>query len=92
MDVWRSKYLGNKDIEGLKVCDEFYNEKYQSYDIVEETFSPTTDFPTSAQYDLEVIVAAISIVKYLLTSGAFIFDTFLMANQPDTFQFNQPED
>ena len=92
MDVWRSKYLGNKDVEGLKVCDEFYEEKYQSYDIVEEVFSPTTDFLTSAQYDLEVIVAAISIVKYLLTSGAFIFDTFLMANQPDTFQFNQPED
>ena len=94
MDIWRSKYGAEKDIEGLSICSHFYDSsKLDSYDIIEENMVSFDKFPTSAQYDLEVIVASISIVKYLLTSGAFVFDAQLL-NQPlavDTFPMNQPD-
>lgn len=94
IDVWRSKYGAEKDIEGLNVCAEFYDSnEMNSYDIISEKQVSYDKFPTSAQYDLEVIVASISIVKYLLTSGAFVFDAQLL-NQPlavDTFPMNQPD-
>jgi hypothetical protein len=94
MDIWRSKYGADKDIEGLNICSHFYDSsRLDSYDIIEENMVSFDKFPTSAQYDLEVIVASISIVKYLLTSGAFVFDAQLL-NQPlavDTFPMNQPD-
>lgn len=94
IDVWRSKYGAEKDIEGLNICEEFYNDiEMKSYDIITENIVNYDLFPTSAQYDIEVIVASISIVKFLLTSGAFIFDAQLL-NQPlavDTFPMNQPD-
>lgn len=45
-----------------------------SWDVVSELMLPYEEFPTSPQYDIEVIVAAISIVKYLITSRSFIFE------------------
>lgn len=93
MDIWRSKYGCEKDTEGLQTCSDFYDGDMSSYDIIDEQVVSYDKFPTSAQYDLEVIVASISIVKYLLTSGAFVFDAMLL-NQPlavDTFPMNQPD-
>lgn len=94
MDIWRSKYAAERDVEGLAICKEFYESgELNSYDIIDEEVVQYDKFPTSAQYDLEVIVAAMSIVKYLLTSGAFVFDAQLL-NQPlavETFQMNQPD-
>ena len=83
-DVWRSKYLTTRDEDGLKAIDEFYNKTSFdfSYDIIEEETTPVYEFPTSPQYDLEVIVAAVSIVKYLITSGAYIFDSNLLGRSP----------
>lgn len=104
MDIWRSKYLSTADQIGINRCKDFYDTDItgmQSFDIVEDEFVPTIEFPTSAQYDLEVVVAALHIVKYLLTSGAFIFDAYMQrrggampVQQTDAsapFQFNQPE-
>ena len=54
-----------------------------SFDIISETACNIEDLPTSSQYDLEVIAASISIVKYLLTSRALIFDAHLMTPQGD---------
>ena len=45
-----------------------------SFDVVTGLLLPYEELPTSPQYDIEVIVAAISIVKYLITSRSFIFE------------------
>lgn len=83
MDIWRSKYLSTNDEAGEKVRDEFYSlDNDSSYDVIEERMTPSAEYPTSAQYDLEVIVAAVSIVKYLITSGAYIFDSDLLGRGP----------
>lgn len=96
MDVWRSKYYSTKDNEANDVIRKFYDNSDQgdlkSYDIVEEVTCDMSNYPTASQYDLEVLVAAISIVKYLITSGAFIFDSFLLRNTGDGFQYNRPMD
>lgn len=85
-EVWCSKYgkdapVSDKTSDGgddlYTIRDIVYNE-HKSYDIVTNTFVDACELPTSAQYDLEVIIAAISIVKFLLTSRAFIFDAHLM--------------
>ena len=82
IDIWRSKYGATKDTEGLEVCDKFYDENGMvSYDIIDEEIVDFVKFPTSAQYDLEVIVASLSIVKFLLTSNAFVFDAKLLNRQ-----------
>ena len=60
-----------------------------SYDIVSDTFINTEDLPTSAQYDLEVVVAAISIVKYLLTGRALIFDAHILPAINDGGHYTQ---
>ena len=104
MDIWRSKYLSDNDVKGIERCKDFYDTDItgmQSFDIVEDVFVKRDEFPTSSQYDLEVVVAALHIVKYLLTSGAFIFDAYMqrrggIATAPQTaeaspFQFNRPE-
>lgn len=83
MDIWRSKYYATKDDEGEKMCEGFYDSdpELKSFDIIEEVYMDAEEFPTSAQYDLEVIVAAISIVKYQITSPVFIFDANLVPPQ-----------
>lgn len=54
---------------------------YLSYNVIKDELAPSTEFCTSAQYDLEVMRASISIVKYLLTTKAFIFDAHLLPPQ-----------
>ena len=84
-DIWESKH-GDQYQENLrKINEQYYGEKldWVSFDIIKEAYVDMDELPTSAQYDIEVIVAAISIVKYLLTSRAFIFDAHLMTNIND---------
>ena len=82
IDIWRSKYLSTHDEDVGPIVGDFYNGELCSYDIIEEHKASTVEFPTSPQYDLEVIVAAVSIVKYLITSGAYIFDSDLLGRTP----------
>ena len=59
-----------------EVCTKEYNAEkvlFNSFDVITEEFVDVDQLPTSAQYDTEVLVAAISIVKYLITSGSMIF-------------------
>ena len=88
-DIWNSKYdeMTDELTDQMNItCCEFY-EKWASYDIISHTYHKLTDLPTSAQYDLEVIVAAISIVKYLLSSRGFIFDSHLLQTTGDHGHF-----
>ena len=92
-DVWYSKYGYIEDEEtrkanetGCNICkDNFYNcELYNhSFDIVSEQLCSYEEYPTSSQYDIEVLVAGITIVKYMLTSKAFIFDSCLLRPHGD---------
>lgn len=67
------KYVREEDID--KTLSVFYeSESNESWDVITESFVDYSLYPTSAQYDVEVIVAGISIVKYLLTSKSLIFD------------------
>lgn len=87
IDIWESKYGKDNNVEALQnILSEFY-QMGCSFDIINEQYVPMNDLPTSAQYDVEVVVAAISIVKYLLTSRALIFDDFLMKMQGDQGHF-----
>lgn len=76
VDVWNSKYP-DEELSN-DIAESFYMGLYKSYDIISDKCVDMTQLPTSSQYDIEVIVAAISIVKYLLTSRALIFDAHLM--------------
>jgi hypothetical protein len=92
-DVWRSKYNNATDEEYQKwrdVIGTFYlNSDKKSYDIIEDAIVDVSTLPTSSQYDIEILIASISIVKYLLSSRALIFDANLMRPQSDGhFQFN----
>lgn len=80
--IWKSKYNETESAEYQKTKEDIIN-KYESYNIITNKFIPFEDLPTSAQYDLEVIVASISIVKYLLTSRALIFDAHLQTTVND---------
>ena len=60
-----------------------------SYEIVSNKFVEQRMLPTSAQYDLEVVVAAISIVKYLLTGRALIFDAHILPAVNDGGHYTQ---
>ena len=92
-DVWYSKYGYIEDENtrkanetGREICkDNFYNGKgtESSFDIVTELLCPYDEYPTSSQYDIEVLVAGITIVKYMLTSKAFIFDSCLLQPHGD---------
>ena len=69
------KHIDESDVK-LKI-NGYYTmsiENGLSYDVVTGLFLPYEELPTSPQYDIEVIVAAISIVKYLITSRSFIFE------------------
>lgn len=97
-DIYQSKYndLVEND-DKLKEWGMTYSKYYKetngekSYDIIQEKFVDMTELPTSAQYDIEIIVAAISIVKYLLSSRALIFDAFLLQPQGDQGHFVREE-
>lgn len=82
IDVFKSKRNVTEDDDLTNLCTMFYSES-KSFDIVSEEFKSIEDFPTSVQYDIEVVVAAISIVKYLITANGFIFDAHLLPNVND---------
>ena len=83
-DIWASKH-GEEFLEKRDTIeDEIYKSPTSSFDILKEAYVNISDLPTSAQYDLEVIAAAISIVKYLITSRALIFDAHIMKQVDDT--------
>jgi hypothetical protein len=68
-----------------EVCTKEYNAEhilFNSFDIISEEMVDMDTLPTSAQYDTEVLVAAISIVKYLITSGSMIFGAEQMFAPP----------
>lgn len=83
-DIWYSKYTISIDETSIKMRDSIGNKFYtdsdyydKSYNIISNKFVDFTNLPTSAQYDMEVTAAAISIVKYLITSRALVYDVFL---------------
>ena len=92
-DIWYSKYGDIEDEEARldneslrdKIKEDFYDEKVAdfSFDVVDEKMCEYKEYPTSAQYDIEVLVAGITIVKYMLTSKAFIFDSCLLKPHGD---------
>ena len=97
-DVWASKYYDRNNDEMSAVSQLLiYNTKAvkndcmqpKSYNIVTNESVQKEELPTSAQYDLEVVTAAISIVKYLLTSSAFIFDAMIMKPTDDIGHYRQ---
>jgi len=83
-EIWCSKY-GSTDTKGKNdtsvkehMSIHYGEEIYSSFNIIDEEHTDLEKFSTSAQYDLEVTVASIAIVKYLLTSRFFIFDANLL--------------
>ena len=83
-EIWCSKY-GSTDKKGKNnnsVSDHmsihYGEEVYSSFNIIDEEHTDLEKYSTSSQYDLEVTVASIAIVKYLLTSRFFIFDANLL--------------
>lgn len=78
-DIWRSKYGNENELSLENHISSFYNEDtWESFDIIEEKFCNPKEYCTSAQYDIEVLLASLSIVKYLITSKGLIFDASLM--------------
>ena len=83
-DIWHSKYNDpddkNQETKFKILRKKFYTSESPEYsfDIITDGLVDMVELPTSAQYDLEVLVATLSIVKYLLTSRALIFDAFLL--------------
>lgn len=87
-DIWKSKHGDSFEQKANDIASELYNSSdCDSFDIIKECFVPYDVIPTSAQYDLEVLAAAISIVKYLLTSNALVFDAFIMKPVDDTGKY-----
>jgi hypothetical protein len=91
-DIWHSKYgdIEDEDVRrsneiGRDICkDNFYEEgTTNSFNIISEKLCSYKEYPTSAQYDIEVLVAGIAIVKYMLTSKAFVFDSCLLQPHGD---------
>ena len=86
-DVWTSKHLDSFEEKRNQISTQLYGQQEESFDILGERFIPREELPTSAQYDLEVISAAISIVKYLLTSKAMIFTSAMMKPVTDSGRY-----
>lgn len=86
-DIWYSRHLDKDNTKRDAIAEELYDKPNTGYDIINERYVPIEELPTSAQYDLEVIAAAISIVKYLLTSKALIFDASVMRQVDDTGKY-----
>jgi hypothetical protein len=95
-DIWYSKHNKPNDAEIVEwntKRNSLYDKMIEgesSYDIINDEFTDMRTLPTSAQYDMEIIVASISIVKYILSARALIFDAHLMQQQGDNghFEFN----
>ena len=78
-DIYESKYGASFSWSiFVERRDEFYEQAGISYNIITDQFVDMREIPTSAQYDLEVLVAVLEIVKYLLTPGAIIFDAHIL--------------
>lgn len=81
--------MKKEKVEKAKVFSQllidFYSNQIgdSSYNIITDEMVRMESLPTSAQYDIEVLVASLSIVKYLLASRALIFDAFLLTPQGD---------
>lgn len=88
-DIWTSKH-GDMFHDKFELIEkQLYDQNNgESFDIVKERFVSSKKLPTSTQYDLEVISAAISIVKYLLTSRALVFDAHLMTPVNDVGSYH----
>lgn len=78
--IYSSKYPQYK-LEDYMDLVTMMDNVYLSYNVIKDEPASSLEFCTSTQYDLEVIRASISIVKYLLTSKAFIFDAHLLPPQ-----------
>ena len=86
-EIFRSKH-GDQYQERCKtIQNELYSDPTSSFDIKREAYTEIEEFPTSAQYDLEVLSATIEIVKYLLTSRACVFDGGLLKPTDDTGRY-----
>ena len=89
LDIYESKHgkilVSDETNEIAQLMLDFYNNNDgdASFNIITDELVRMETLPTSAQYDIEVLVAAISIVKYLLASRALIFDACLMPAQGD---------
>ena len=75
--IYVSKYP-SYDLDKYNELLSTMDNAYLSYNVIKDELAPSTEFCTSAQYDLEVMRASISIVKYLLTTKAFIVDPHLL--------------
>lgn len=86
-DIWKSKFGTKDSFNGFTwqdYCDMHYiRNEYTSFDIISCDTVDAMKYPTSAQYDLEVVAASISIVKYLLTGRALIFDAHILPTVTD---------
>lgn len=89
-DIWESKYGKNDDDEindferGKRIYDKLNDSNNKSYDIVSDEIVDYDNFATSARYDIEVLNAAIDVVKYLTTSRGLIFDANIMQMHGDS--------
>ena len=78
-DIYESKYGVDYSWDKfIELRDAFYEKHGISYNVITDQFVDMREIPTSAQYDLEVLVAVLEIVKYLLTPGAIIFDAHIL--------------
>ncbi len=90
-DIWASKHGEDQLQKRDAIMNDLYDKPSMGFDIMKEAFVDTNILPTSAQYDLEVIAASISIVKYLLTSRALIFDAHILPTVDDTGRYRPLE-
>jgi len=90
-DIWSSKHGDQQNAKCDAIMKDLYDSPNNGFDITKEAFVDITTLPTSAQYDLEVIAASISIVKYLLTSRALIFDAHILKPVDDTGRYTPME-
>ena len=91
-DIWTSKYGDKKQDMRESIMSDIYNDESRydmSYDIVYNNFHSMSTIPTSSQYDLEVVAASLSIVKYLLTGRALIFDAHILPTVVDDGHYEQ---
>lgn len=70
----------SKETYEKRIYDFYHQEELtKSFNVINEQMVDYGMFPTSAEYDREVLVAAISIVKYLITSKSLIYDATMAA-------------
>lgn len=86
-EIFKSKHGKEYHERCTTIQDDLYRTPSSSFDIRHEAYTEVEEFPTSAQYDLEVLAATIEIVKYLLTSRACVFDGNLLKPVDDTGRY-----